>query len=558
LTPALGPVRRHARAVLALVAVTGLLVAAPAVAAGYKAQRFDSDIALQRDGAVRVTETIVFVFQSGTFTHVWREIPTDRTDGIEVLRAAMDGRPFSVGDGDGHISLTGRERLRVEWQFAKTGPSTHTFTLEYLARGVTYADKGRDEFLWQALPGRHAYEIETSHVAIAGPTPPLAAHLADQHRMDGADVQVHGNRIDVRAHGIRSDGFLTVRARYGVGTLAPREPDWKIAAEYARRFAARWLIGAAAVLGAALLLVFGIRPKVPRIDEPDEVAGGPPDDLPPALAAAVAAGGHAGPLQGIAVLVDLADRGALTVREMARSLGGRRFAIAQVPGRHDLRRHEEQALVVAFASGADTVSISRASRRLARSRRPFAEAVDEDLADLGLLDATRRAARKRVMAVSAALLALAAVAAAVAIALAPRFSGYPFAIPAALVAAGVIGLIAGSRASSLSDEGVARGARWIGFKRYLLSISRGGQSTTSVAPRWTAYAIALGLGSSWSRYLKQHPDSVPPWFVAAATDREGALVAWTAFVATSGAISGSSVGSAASAGAAGGGASGAG
>ena len=550
--------RGHDRLAAAMVALTLLLAgASPLFASEYKAQRFDSDITLGPDGAAEVTETVVFEFESGRFTHVWREIPTDRTDGIEVLSAAMDGHPFGVGDGPGHISLTGRQHLRIEWQFASIGPSTHTFTLAYLARGVIYTDRGGDEFIWQALPGEHPYGIDASRITIRGPVRALAAAVAERHRIDSANVRVNGPVVDVDSRGIESNGYVIVHDRYPAGALAHREPDWRIATEYARRFAPRWMGAAAIVFIGAVLLVLATRPGVPRIDDSGEVADSPPDDLPPALAAALTARGRAAPLQAMAVLVDLADRGALTVRELPRSLGVRRFAIAQVPGRHDLRRHEEQALVSAFGNGGDTVTISRALRRLTRSNRRFAAAVDADLSDLGLLDEERQAGAGRVVALSVVLLAAAGVCALVAIAFVPRFGAYPFAIPAALALAGFAGLIARARTSSLSDEGMSRGVQWQAFRRHLLAVCRGGgPPETAVERRWTAYAIALRLGACWSGYLKRHPESVPPWFAAAATESDAASAAWAAFVGASGVSSAGSAGSTGAA--AGGGASGAG
>ena len=69
-----------------------------------------------------------------------------------------------------------------------------------------------------------------------------------------------------------------------------------------------------------------------------------------------------------------------------------------------------------------------------------------------------------------------------------------------------------------------------------------------------SYAIALGLATHSSRYLKRHPGMLPPWFAAAARGDEGAA-AFAAFVGSSGHPGGAHGGAGA---AAGGGSSGAG
>jgi hypothetical protein len=113
-----------------LLLLASLLVPSPADAAGpgnYAASRFDVNATVLGGGSLAVIETIAFEFQSGTFQKVWREIPSSRTDGIEIVEARMDGETFPPGTGPGHIAITGGNRVRIEWQFAPTGPSTHTF-----------------------------------------------------------------------------------------------------------------------------------------------------------------------------------------------------------------------------------------------------------------------------------------------------------------------------------------------------------------------------------------------------------------------------------------------
>ena len=76
-----------------------------AEAKSYSAERFDSRIRVVDGGALEVTETLTFRFESGTFSRVFRDIPRRRTDGIEILRASMDGRPFPFGTDTNQASI---------------------------------------------------------------------------------------------------------------------------------------------------------------------------------------------------------------------------------------------------------------------------------------------------------------------------------------------------------------------------------------------------------------------------------------------------------------------
>src|SRR6185295_10207548 len=108
------------------------------------------------------------------------------TDGIEVVDAWMDGNPIPRGEGPGHIIVSNRDRIRVEWQFAPTGPSTHTFALRYLARGVAYRDGDHDIVRFRLLPNEHRYEIDESRSTITAAVSPSGAPILESRRIGNA------------------------------------------------------------------------------------------------------------------------------------------------------------------------------------------------------------------------------------------------------------------------------------------------------------------------------------------------------------------------------------
>jgi uncharacterized membrane protein YgcG len=140
--------------------------------------------------------------------------------------------------------------------------------------------------------------------------------------------------------------------------------------------------------------------------------------------------------------------------------------------------------------------------------------------------------------------------------LVPRFEGWPFLLPFALCAAGIVGIVMTVSTTTLSDQGLVQAARWRGFKRHLKSAvaAKGDGPASTFKPRWVVYGIAVGLAAHWARYLKAHPGQAPRWFQAAARDDNAAFAA---FVGHHAATSGGGAGGAGG-GAAGGGSSGAG
>lgn len=556
---------RSARAIagvrLALASCVLVLLAWPAPAAAqgpgaYTASRFDVSVKALSGGDVEVSETIVFEFQSGTFRRVWREIPTDRTGGIDIVHAAMDGSATPRGDGAGRIKVTGNNRIRIEWQFDPVGPSSHTFDLRYRARGVIFRDGDADVLRWRLLPAEHKYTIASSRSTIAAPVAPSGPPLLETRRVGNSARTDLDGAVEITATNIDRNGWIIAESRYPAGRLITTAPDWQLRNDRATALAPRWMIAAAVAFPAAFFLLITMRQGYsrPSIDSAPTAATEPPERLPAALASVLAARGAITGYPSVATLMDLADRGALTIRELPRTLGVRSYELAQVPGKHDLAEHELEALSIAFAGRADEVTMSKARGRLARAGRRFSAAVNRDLDALGYFDAERQSVRQRVIGTAFALLMVGVLTAVAAAALIPRFQGWPFLVPVAIFATGIIGLILAAVMTPLSDQGLLESARWRGFKQHVKSaIKARDGAAPQVKPQWIVYGIALGLAPQWARYLKAHPAEAPPWFQAA-TGNDSA--AFTAFVGSHAVSSGA--GGGAGGAAAGGGGSGAG
>ena len=544
-------------------AIACLAAALPAAAEGpgkYAARRFDVAVTVLDNGSLDITETIEFEFQTGTFKKVWRDLPAQRTDGIEIVQARMDGAPLARGNGNGEVAVTGRNRVRVEWKFQPTGPSVHTFELRYIARGAVYREGDRDVVRWRLLPAEHKYAIASFRGTFTARVAPREARNPESRRTGSVSQSREGRTVEITAADVRTNGWVIADLRYPAGQLTSSLPAWQQRHQYAAALGPRWTTAACLVFVACLFMLAGARHPYapPHVGRDETTTTTPPEPLPAALAAVLAARGATLGYQPTATLLDLAERGLLTVRELARTFGTRNYELTRVPSppadAQPLDEHERAALEIAFA-GDDTVTLAKARSRLARHSRRFTTAINRDLAARGFLDVRRKAVRDRLIVLSAWLLLASGAASIVAAILIRRFESWPFLVPLALAAAGLLALVMVAATTPLSDQGLVQSNRWRGFRRHLKSLadSTHDRGTASVTPRWIVYGIAVGLAAQWARYLKHNPAAAPPWFVPAAAD---AGPAFAVFVGSNAAASGGSGGGAG--GAAGGGGSGAG
>ncbi|MDW8268545.1 MAG: DUF2207 domain-containing protein, partial [Anaerolineae bacterium] len=121
---------------LVVILVLGLLPTAAAAAKTYWAERYDVDLVIESDGRLLVTETVVFRFEGGPFTYVFRELAFTELDDIQVVEASVDGRPLPQGTDPGQVEIELGRPLEVTWHLPPTSDATHTFTLVYRVEGA--------------------------------------------------------------------------------------------------------------------------------------------------------------------------------------------------------------------------------------------------------------------------------------------------------------------------------------------------------------------------------------------------------------------------------------
>jgi hypothetical protein len=563
---------RHAfrRSIVVCACILFVFVAAcasPAVAKSYSADRFDATVRVLPDGTLDVTETVVFRFESGTFREVFREIPVRRIDGIEVVRAEMQGEPLPFGTESGTVEVRQRNgRVRVVWRFRPVEEVTRTFVLNYRVTGVVREESGADLLIWRGTPGEHAYSIRSSTLRFELPIAPIAEPGVSTRKTGSFEVVRSGNTIEVRAARIGTNGWIDTALRLPAASVLTTPPLWQQQAARIQAQSLNWIAGAATVAAAGFLLLIAWRQgydRPPTLEPPRSASLEAPDDLSPALGGVVAANGGPTLEHAMAALFALADRGEIEIEEKPRRLFGQRdFQITRRAAHTTIVPYERRVLDLAFggtSAPGETATLSQARSRITRGFRKVSADLRQALAAAGLLDQVRIGLRKRYQAFGAVMLVAALIALIPAVIMIDARGPWTLLIPVALLIVGVSGLIFGATVTPLSNEGYRRGHRWRAYRDYLSKVARGREPSAGVAvSNVLPIAIALGLAGAWAKFLKMQRLPAPAWFHALPSGGDNA--AFVAFIAHGGASAqGGSHGAGAGAGgAAGGGSSGAG
>lgn len=557
------------RRLLALVVLlTGLWLPATGQAAKtYEAERYDVRLDLQSDGTLAVTETIVFRFEGGPFTYVFRELAYTELDEIDQVQATLDGQVLSQGTGPGQVEIEAGQPLKVTWHLPPTSDTIQTFTLTYRVRGAVRR-MDADVLIWRAIPEDHDYPIRASTVTLVYPESLQPLETPTLNRPSTVEAFLAGG-VSFTVSDLDEDQDVIVTARFPADSLISSPPAWQARASARAAATDRaWPIGVGAglvtLMGAGLGMWIVARPHRRDLTvEPPTSSPIPPGDLPPALVGRLT--GHSANFMG--TLFDLAQRGRLEIREQAGWLGSKQYRLELITSTEPLRPHEQALLNDLFKPGQTSLAMSEVPTRLA-GRRTFDQQLEAELLERGWLDPQRKVMRSAL-----SVFWLVGLFSAIGLFLGGVVWGatisdlgrdgliWPAAVTGAgigLFLASVIGLIYAGTLSPLASAGEIEAARWKGFGLYLKEVSRGREP--AVRPdyfeRYLPLAAIFGLGAAWAKYFQRLGGvPLPVWFHATAgsTGDFGAIIA-----VMSASDSASAAGAGAGAGTSGGGSSGAG
>lgn len=539
------------------------------VAKSYSADRFDVDVVVQDDGSLMVTEHLTLRFVGGPFTYVYRHLPAEYTDGVDVISASVDGVPLSEGKDAGQVEIAGRDPVKVTWHFAPTSDSTRTFDLTYRVWGVIRKESDADVLIWQALPDDYEYNIAASTIRVTYPET-VSLLGAPEVQKGTATVEQGTHTVIFDARDLKPNSTLIVALRFGAGRLIDAPPQWQTRDTSGNRGGLVFpIIGSIVVaLVIGLFAVFVSRARIPSSARGETPLTLPPSDLPPAIAGVLLRNGSVDTTWAWAYVLgacfDLARRGVIGIEEMQRTswLQGRDFVFRLNSTAASLHPHERGVIETLFhdKSGLQPeVRLSKLQNSLYSRLKPFSQALKSECESLGFFDAERQRRRSAQIVWGMLLMLLGVGLIVVAALLMSTLGVVPLFIAIAIPIVGFVLILVGVSSSPLNEDYQQTAVQWKSFAKYLGDVTR--QRDTLVHrdqfEGYLSYAAAFGLAEPWSRYLKRHEDiEVPAWFRALAASEDGGRGAFVAMVAASSSAGGTSAGGAA--GAAGGGASGAG
>lgn len=535
----------------------------------YSADRFDVAVTVEEGGSLLVQETVTFRFVGGPFTFVFRELPTDHTDGITDIVATVDGRTLPAGTNSGQVEINGRDPIRVTWHFEPTLDTVHTFSLTYRVLGVVQQSQAADLLKWQALPDEYEYSIGRSQVTFNWPAAvePSAAPAV----LAGDGSLEHGpGSLVWTAQNLEPGDPLVIQVPFAAGSLITAPPAWQARQLQHSRYAWVWAVAAGGVLLAGVVaLVIAFRPYQSSTAKDAGPSYQPPSNLSPVIAGILHQHSNSPNWQNaLGTVFDLAGRGVLAIEETPKAnwFSSPDFVIQQISYPPDLASHEKRLLQLLFrgqSGQSNEVKLSKLSQIETTSHwREYAKSFQAELEEAGYLSAERLIARRRWQITAGVLLFLALALFLMALLLLSVFGGWPLLVAGSFLLLSIIWFIAASALSVLSKAGEQVAAEWQAFYLYLQEVSRGKAaiSRPDMFEQYLPYAAAFGLLATWSKQFKKSGwTQVPHYFHPLSRAGSDGMAAFAVMTTTSASTGGASGGAgAAGAGAAGGGASGAG
>ncbi len=195
-------------------------------------QRLDTDIVVQPNGDLRITESNLIAFTSGTFSFGYRDIDLSRLTGIDDIRVTENGQPIvyeTSSDGD---------TLRIKYYPLDSGAQRDAqIVLEYTAQGSRAVLPGRRPGFWPAVYAeRNGFPVQNSKATVAlpeGATATIAETYGPQ-----ATVTGEGESLVVAQalEPIPSGQEFEIRVQFPHGIVSGEPSRWQASFDQQRAF----------------------------------------------------------------------------------------------------------------------------------------------------------------------------------------------------------------------------------------------------------------------------------------------------------------------------------
>ncbi|MEM7114264.1 MAG: DUF2207 domain-containing protein [Chloroflexota bacterium] len=503
-------------------------------------QRWDSNITVLENGDLRIVEHQTLNFAGEPFTFGFRSILTG-TDGNNEGIVDIEVREGDVVYQQANsrlprtftVSQNGNE-VRVDWYFEPAlGEHTYTFsyTVKQAVRVGTLEEGDGDQVFWTVIPDDHPARVQKSRVTLLLPQgiAPQQYFGTQDYLVEGytakseddsvvTTVEENGRLITYeRTTALAVDDQFDVRVQFPHGLLRLEKPGWQSDVERSDAFGIGLMLIAMflAVTGPlGVLVLWYSRGRDPQLDiiVPDYLSE-PPDDLPPAVAGTLV-DESADMSDIVSILVDLAQRGYLTMSEEKHTHRFRRTKKSD----EDLRPFEKRFLIALFKTSE--------SRRLKDLKYKFhqnlpriREMLYEELVDRQLVPQSPEKVRSQYSGIGVLLFVLAAAGC-----FGPFFlsnvlgdsSALGICIGLSIGFTALLMLFAAQKMPRKTELGTEAAAKWRAFEEYLKNIEKYQDLKTAgdIFEKYLPYAVAFGIERRWINKFESLPTTHrPPWYI---------------------------------------------
>src|SRR4051812_34549 len=574
------------RALSVLLMGLGLLLALPSAAHAADGERilsFTADYAVQPDGSMDVTETLVWQFAGDTSHGIQRFVRTSagydpkpdtyrRYDLSDVSVSSPSGAPSDVA-----VSETGAEtRIRVGSP-DRTVQGRQTYVVRYHLAHVVNGFEDHSELYWNVTGERVDIPTDSVRVTVRGPE--AVTRAACFYGARGSTDQctaAPGNPARFAAKDLQPGQQVSVVASFPLGAVNDVTPDLHSGetgysgdsgvASTLSPAAARAvsLVGygggiALPVVAAGLMGVLvwkrgrdeqyaGLTPGLtPVTGAPATVVRGrapavavqftPPAGVAPGLVGTVL-DEEAGTVDVSATVVDLAVRGYLRIEEQpAGGMFSRtdwQLTRLEPPQEGPLAQYEQTILDGLFAA-ANPVMLSDLKNHFAGTLRSAQAQIYAEVTHRGWFRDSPQQQRRVWQGVGTGLVVLGVASGwflGFRSAGTDEVGGISLGIPsgivlaAGLVVAGLVVRLLGKRMASRTADGSAVLAQSLGFKQYLVTAEANQirfEEAQAIFSRYLPYAIVFGVADRWARVFNEVAEA------AAAAGRSLDVPTWYAF-----------------------------
>ncbi|HEX6106996.1 MAG TPA: DUF2207 domain-containing protein [Gemmatimonadales bacterium] len=509
-----------------LPALAFLLYAVPAAAQrSLEIERFDARIAVERDGAVDVTETITARF-TGEWNGIYRTVPVKyRTP--QGFNWTLDLDLLGASDGSGRALEVERERVRhyVRYKIWIPGArdTSRTVVLRYRARNGLRFFEDHDELYWNVTGDEWDVPIGAASARIELPDGATGVRAIAFNGVYGAtaqdaEVTVQGGTVLMtmpQPLGFREG--LTAVVGWDKGLVAEPTGGDRVAAF----LAANWPL---AIPIPVLLGMFLLWRRVGRDPRrlPVAVRYEPPESLTPAEAGTLM--DYSADMRDItATVVDLAVRGFLRIEEREEPvllglIRRREYVFHRLPPPvtpRPLEPHESRVLEGIFSDGGAEVKLSDLDNEFYRHLPGIREGIFARLVDRGLYRSRPDKVKGRwtvaAIVLAALILGFGGTVGAAWLDLGPL----PFVIAAILTGLIVFGF--GRVMPARTVEGARTLERVLGFEEFLRRVD--GErlhrvvKTPEMFERFLPFAMAFRVERKWAQAFEGIYREPPTWYV---------------------------------------------